>query len=136
FTKEALMWHSPKHGNIVPFLGFNSTTFPNPTSALVSLWMTQGSVLQYIERNSPVAPYALDDVIQGLSYLHSASVVHGDLNGRNILVDERGRARLADFGLSALIKPEPELSSTRWMSPELRSPLASVSFPCTIASNV
>ncbi|KAJ7807364.1 kinase-like domain-containing protein [Mycena olivaceomarginata] len=67
----------------------------------------------------------LNDVIAGLSYLHSANIVHGDLCGRNILIDERGTAYLSDFGLAGLIQSEPALGSstrggsTRWMGAEL-----------------
>ncbi|KAJ6742661.1 hypothetical protein OIU85_016719 [Salix viminalis] len=39
-------------------------------------------------------------ILQGLKYLHSCKVVHGDLNCANILVTESGRIKLADFGLS------------------------------------
>ncbi|KAB5515868.1 hypothetical protein DKX38_026516 [Salix brachista] len=39
-------------------------------------------------------------ILQGLTYLHSYKVVHGDLNCANILVTESGRIKLADFGLS------------------------------------
>ncbi|KAJ7788197.1 kinase-like domain-containing protein [Mycena olivaceomarginata] len=88
--KEALLWHHMTHPNVVPFLGVDSTTFPSPERAMVSPWMAQGSVLKYIAdpENSPVAPYAIEllcDVIEGLKYLHSSNVVHGDLCGLCLL---------------------------------------------------
>lgn len=46
----------------------------------------------------------------------------------NVLVDNNGRARLADFGLLTIISDEPTVTSTAigaamayWMSPELLS---------------
>ncbi|KAJ7027463.1 kinase-like domain-containing protein [Mycena alexandri] len=80
--------------------------------------------------NSPVFRYAislLNDVIQGLLYLHSQNVVHGDLCGRNILIDGQ-QAYLTDFGLAAFveldtsIKTSTRKGSTRWMAPELLLP--------------
>ncbi|KAG2108612.1 kinase-like domain-containing protein [Suillus discolor] len=45
----------------------------------------------------------LKDIAQGLQYLHSRSITHGDLSGNNVLVDKDGKASLTDFGLSALV---------------------------------
>ncbi|KAJ7186162.1 kinase-like protein [Mycena filopes] len=143
FAKEALVWYYLRHPNIVPFLGVDSTTFPSPSRAMVSPWMVQGSVLKYMARNSPVAPYAvqlLNDIISGLNYLHSVNIVHGDLCGRNILINEHGRASLTDFGLAGLIESEPTLRTTtrggslRWQPPELILP--GVPFRRTMASDV
>jgi hypothetical protein len=58
FAKEALVWHYLKHPNIVPLVGVDGTTFPSPTMAMVSSWMTRGSVLTFMAENSPVSPYA------------------------------------------------------------------------------
>ncbi|KAF8207057.1 kinase-like domain-containing protein [Mycena galopus ATCC 62051] len=145
FFKEALAWHYLKHKNIVPFLGVESTIFPSPFRAMVSPWMPQGSVLKYMTQNSPSSPYAIEllyDVIQGLKYLHSVNIVHGDLCGRNILIDSEGHARLADFGLAAFIesdttrKTSTRSGSTRWMSPELIVFSPGVQFKRTSQSDV
>ncbi|KAF7369909.1 Serine/threonine-protein kinase STY8 [Mycena sanguinolenta] len=131
FAKEALSWNYLKHENIVPFLGVDSSTFPGKTLAMVSQWMAHGSVLSYMLNNSPCSDYAIDfinDVIMGISYLHSVNIVHGDLCGRNILISENGRACLADFGLAMFIEQETSIKSstrggsTRWMAPELLLP--------------
>lgn len=59
FAKEALVWRYLKHRNIVPFLGVDATTFPAPTMAMVSLWMSQGNMLNYMVESSPVSRYAI-----------------------------------------------------------------------------
>ncbi|KAJ6469282.1 kinase-like domain-containing protein [Mycena sanguinolenta] len=126
FSKEALVWHYFRHKNIVPFLGVDFTTFPSPARAMVSPWMSLGSVLKYMGENSPSAPYALElfcDVINGLEYLHSMNIVHGDLCGRNILMDNNGHACLTDFGLTAFVESETTLKvSTRGGSPRFMAP--------------
>ncbi|KAJ7694043.1 kinase-like domain-containing protein, partial [Mycena olivaceomarginata] len=144
FTKEALVWRYLKHPNILPFLGVDGTAFPTPTMAIVSPWISQGSVLNYMAENSPASRYAiglvctpcclifhleseLADIIHGLDYLHSENIVHGDLCGRNILINER-RAYLTDFGLAGFIeldtsvKTSTRSGSMRWMAPELILP--------------
>jgi serine/threonine protein kinase len=62
----------------------------------------------------------LRDVSQGMRFLHSADpvVIHGDLKAANILVDNKFRAKVADFGLSQ--KRSMGVTGTPyWMAPEL-----------------
>jgi len=42
------------------------------------------------------------DVAQGLRFLHASKppILHGDMKAKNILIDSRFRAKVADFGLS------------------------------------
>ncbi|KAL6477055.1 hypothetical protein MHYP_G00155540 [Metynnis hypsauchen] len=40
------------------------------------------------------------DVLFGLAVLHEAKVLHRDIKPRNVLIDVKGNARLADFGIS------------------------------------
>jgi serine/threonine protein kinase len=59
------------------------------------------------------------DVSQGLRFLHASKppILHGDLKAKNILVDSRFRAKVADFGLSK--KTVGNLSGTPyWLAPE------------------
>ncbi|KIY61495.1 kinase-like protein [Cylindrobasidium torrendii FP15055 ss-10] len=50
-------------------------------------WMENGSVMRAL-------------VTDGLAYLHARGVVHGDLTGANVLVNDLHEAVLCDFGLS------------------------------------
>ena len=43
------------------------------------------------------------DLADSLAYLHRVGVVHRDVKPSNILLDEHGRARLADFGIARLV---------------------------------
>ncbi|KAJ7736810.1 kinase-like domain-containing protein [Mycena metata] len=135
FCQEALLWKNLQHPNILPFLGLHSKeSDPNdPLSILWSMfmvceWMPKGTVLKYL-KESPSAPInvLLLEISEGLRHLHSKAVLHGDLRGvKQILVDEEGHARLADFGLAcyanATAKSSTQAGRTRWMAPELLEP--------------
>jgi len=77
----------------------------------------------------------LVQVASGIAYLHGfqPNIVHGDLKGGNILIDEHACAIITDFGLSKVMEEMSETmkkgtsffaGSTRWMAPELISVLA------------
>lgn len=73
--------------------------------------------------------FQLHQASRGLEYLHSEGIIHGDLHGGNILLDERGHARLTDFGLSLFSEATAyNYGSThgggaiRWAAPELIGP--------------
>ncbi|KIJ11878.1 hypothetical protein PAXINDRAFT_15208 [Paxillus involutus ATCC 200175] len=71
------------------------------------------------------------DAAAGLQYLHSRSVVHGDLSGSNVLIGDNGRACISDFGLSMLLTQlggstyatsRQGEGTLRWVAPELHDP--------------
>ena len=43
-------------------------------------------------------------IIFGLEYLHTHTVAHRDLKPENILLDEENNVKIADFGLSNIMK--------------------------------
>ena len=43
-------------------------------------------------------------VLDGLDYLHSEGVIHGDIKPANILVTDRGIVKLSDFGTSRILQ--------------------------------
>ena len=95
-------------------------------------------------------PAKVQDIAEGIQYLHTENIIHGDLKGVklivlclyhrsegffqvNILVDPSGRACLADFGLSAVADSRiahwtshssagSTGGSVRWQAPELNDP--------------
>ena len=60
------------------------------------------------------------DVSQGLRFLHASKppILHGDLKAKNILIDARFRAKVADFGLATKTGKNGISGTPYWMAPE------------------
>ncbi|ESK85279.1 kinase-likeprotein [Moniliophthora roreri MCA 2997] len=128
FCREAILWRALKHPYVLPFLGVDSETFPG-SFCLISPWMKNGTVLDYLRKtDGQDIDLRLFEIAQGLAYLHSQEIVHGDLRGSNILVDSKCHACIADFGLSVFSDGTVRTDSShhggsvRWMAPELHDP--------------
>ncbi|KAF7347164.1 PINc domain-containing protein [Mycena venus] len=126
FCREALVWKELHHPHILPFLGIEDS-FPS-SLCMVSPWMEHGTVLAYLKGHGHThVDKLLYEVAQGLQYLHSCHIVHGDLRGANILINEDWSACLADFGLSIFSDTTSSMTTSRvgslyWMAPELIYP--------------
>jgi len=132
FCKEVIVWKrlSQSHANILPLLGVSTTVFP---FCMVSPWMKNGNLSEYVRSNPGTGRVKLlVDVAKGLSYLHSLHILHGDLKGANVLVNDSGQACLADFGLTSILSNINTLNAStllsrpkgtvRWMAPETLDP--------------
>ncbi|KLO18970.1 kinase-like protein, partial [Schizopora paradoxa] len=110
--------------------------------SLVSPWMPHGTSKRYLETRSPGEKIRiLTNVADGLCYLHRYDVVHGDIKGDNILIDESFEPRLADFGLSKIVSESKAVGDTithtqgffgsiRWTAKELFSSPEEFGPPC------
>jgi serine/threonine protein kinase len=63
-------------------------------------------------------------IAQAVKYLHSLSIVHGDIKAANVLIGRDGRALLCDFGLTRYdhiltSSTTRGFGTVRWQSPEL-----------------
>ncbi|KAG1845265.1 kinase-like domain-containing protein [Suillus tomentosus] len=129
FFREIKISSTLNHENIVPLWGVARQFGVLP--ALVSPWLKNGTLTEYLRNRHEELSYGqqfalLRDVARGLEYLHSQQIVHGDLSGFNVLIDDDGKARLTDFGLSALISarmsqallPTAPGGTLHWIAPE------------------
>ncbi|KAG1803248.1 kinase-like domain-containing protein [Suillus subaureus] len=128
--RETYVWIQLEHDHILPLEGVTVAEEFGPLPALVSPWMEEGSLDDYLKRGFPgLSEYGkrglIWQVAAGISYLHSKGIVHGDLTATNVLVDSSGCLRLADFGLSMILAEAGNATfnschpgNVRWMPPE------------------
>lgn len=73
------------------------------TCYIVTEYVAGGSLASRLTRDRPSSGQVLDwivDVAEALEHAHLNGVIHRDIKPGNILIDRKGRAKLADFGIS------------------------------------
>ncbi|KXN81075.1 Serine/threonine-protein kinase HT1, partial [Leucoagaricus sp. SymC.cos] len=127
FAREIILWAHMSHENVLPFYGVYAFTASTQKICLVSPLMDNGSLREYLKKNPAIPRLPLvQDVVNGLLYLHQSKIVHGDLKAVNVVVSDDGRALITDFGLS-YIAMTTLMDSTKvntaltlnWTAPEL-----------------
>ncbi|CAN6978355.1 unnamed protein product [Brassica rapa subsp. trilocularis] len=133
FRDELQLLQKIRHPNVVQFLG--AVTQSNPMM-IVTEYLPKGDLRQYLDRKGALMPaqavkFALE-IARGMNYLHEhkpEAIIHCDLEPPNILRDNSGHLKVADFGVSKLLvvkktvkkdRPVTSLdSSLRYMAPEV-----------------
>ncbi|KAF8351814.1 kinase-like domain-containing protein [Amanita rubescens] len=97
-VQEALAWRSLSHRFILPLLG----VFEDKLALyFVSPYMENGTIHQWRKRQGPDVANIhrlIMEVAEGVRYLHSGGIVHGDLHGGNVLLDSGLHVQIIDFG--------------------------------------
>ena len=67
-----------------------------------------GDLLNFVRKrkkcDEPLAKVLFKQIIEGIGYIHSKSILHRDIKLDNILLDGKGRVKIADFGVSKTVK--------------------------------
>ena len=90
-----------KHKNIVQYLDssldqscLNIFLEYVPGGSVAALLSNYGAFEEELVRNF------VKQILTGLNYLHERGIIHRDIKGANILVDNKGGVKISDFGIS------------------------------------
>lgn len=127
-----------KHPNIVQYLGSNSDeSHLNIFLEYVAGGSVATMLVNYGSLGEALISNFVRQILSGLAYLHSKDIIHRDIKGANILVDNHGSVKISDFGISKRVEAStllqapgqsggkrggPRVSlqgSVFWMAPEV-----------------
>lgn len=123
--REMNLLRDLQHPNIVQYLGSNcENNYLNifleyvPGGSVASLLTGCGAFEELHIRK------VVKQILHGLKYLHSRSIIHRDIKGANILMDTRGNVKISDFGISKKLDDDKKgraslQGSIYWMAPEV-----------------
>ncbi|KJE92030.1 STE/STE11 protein kinase [Capsaspora owczarzaki ATCC 30864] len=124
--KEVRLLSALSHPNIVRYI----TTQTDQANLYILLeYVPGGSIASLLSKfgllNVEVVSNYTRQILAGLVYLHDNNIVHLDIKGANILVDNNGVIKLADFGASGRLAVTYSLNTRAlrgtpyWMAPEI-----------------
>ncbi|XP_054584507.1 serine/threonine-protein kinase MARK2-like [Eptesicus fuscus] len=124
YAREIYCLKSLQHPNITAL--FEVVTTPDMLF-LVMEHLREGDLRQRLENHGPLserqARAAFRQVVSALQYCHRRGIVHRDLKPDNILLDEDGTVKLADFGFGRRVSDDSKLSTFcgtfYYMAPEV-----------------
>src|SRR6266850_6334090 len=111
FRKEALALAKLNHPNIASVYEFGSHEL---TDFIVMEYVSGRTVAERLA-GGPIPEKEVVklgmQIAAAVEEAHEGGIIHRDLKPSNIVVTTRGQAKVLDFGLAKLLKPEPELTT-------------------------
>ncbi|OQY05799.1 MAG: hypothetical protein B6I22_06940 [Desulfobacteraceae bacterium 4572_123] len=126
FLKEARAIGRLSHANIVTVYDVGQ----DHETIYIAMEFLEGRPLNEVVREKPLA---VKDVIniglqvaKALDYAHARGIIHRDIKPSNVILDDRGRIKITDFGIARIEDPEVTrqtqageiLGTPVYMSPE------------------
>ena len=107
FTREArAAARVSDHPHVVTIYDIGETEDDDPQAFIVMEHLAGGTVGQRLRSGDPIpVPTVLrwlEEAASALDAAHAADIVHRDVKPANLLLDERGRLAVADFGIASI----------------------------------
>ncbi|HXR08248.1 MAG TPA: serine/threonine-protein kinase, partial [Candidatus Acidoferrum sp.] len=106
FNREARALAKLNHPNIVAVHEFGQAG----GSPFFIMEFVDGLTLRQLEQAGRLAPVEalriVPQICEALQFAHDEGIVHRDIKPENILIDKKGRVKIADFGIAKIIGGE------------------------------
>ena len=119
FSREAKALAKLNHPGIVTLYEFGSASGYQPSTLNSQLFyflmeFVDGVNLRQLLHAGRISPREalaiVPQICDALQFAHDQGIVHRDIKPENILLDRRGRVKVADFGLAKIIGVENEIT--------------------------
>lgn len=128
FTREARALAKLNHPHIVSVYDFGQAAGLH----YFLMEYVDGPNLRQVEQSGKLTPrqalQIIPQICEALQFAHDEGIVHRDIKPENVLLDKKGRVKIADFGLAMIMNQAPQnfrLTGTRdvmgtphYMAPE------------------
>jgi hypothetical protein len=108
FTREARALARLSHPNIVALYEFGHVDGLH----YFIMEFVDGLSLRQLEQAGRLSPrealQIIPQICEALQFAHDEGIVHRDIKPENVLLDKKGRVKIADFGLARILGHEPE----------------------------
>ncbi|KAF8936606.1 hypothetical protein BGZ47_009409 [Haplosporangium gracile] len=107
--------------NVVKFFGVTRMR-GNGDYGMVLQFAGRGSLRDYLSKHFDKLDWTKKlrlarDVASGINFIHLENICHHDLHSRNVLIDDKGKALITDFGLSRYLNKELSNNGVRGVVP-------------------
>jgi len=127
FIREINIISSLRHPNIVLNMG---ASINKSDYYMISEYVPKGSLFDFliVQKGTFSETEQLNiayEIAIAIKYLHSRKVLHCDLKSSNILIDDNGKIKITDFGLSRIKnflstqENKGRIGTPHWMAPEI-----------------
>ncbi|CAI9112803.1 OLC1v1013296C1 [Oldenlandia corymbosa var. corymbosa] len=133
FLREVSTWVQLDHPNVAKLIEAKEDVKPplkelkksGCCCAVVREYLKGGTLASYVRHHKKLSfkhkiKLALD-VARALSYLHSKNIVHRDVKLQNLMLDDKGRVKIIDFGGSKIETDEMsvKVGTKGYIAPEV-----------------
>ena len=114
FMQEAQSASAINHPNACTIYGVGET---DDGDAYIAMEFVEGNTLKDLVTNGPLVLHLTTEfstqIADALDEAHNVGVIHRDIKSANVIINQRGQAKVLDFGLAKKLDEDDDIDATR-----------------------